>query len=349
MMKDEQAGVDRPPSSAPHQPAGWKSWIRQVLGVGVSLICLVLVFRRVDFDALKLALSDFRWHFLVIGLVSLAVDYSARIERWKVMLRAAGANVRTRQCIAPFLGSIALNNVLPLRAGDLVRALVFPSAIGVSRVTATASLVFERLIDLLTLLLSLGIGLLISPMPLPEWIGKTVIIVAIVGVAGLAVIVVFGRSLISMLEWIARRFERTPALARLIRLAASLIEQLSTMGSLRTMVHVLLLSVIVWAGEAGLFWAMFRGLEMHADYASSLMVMAIATLSTLVPSSPGYVGPFHLAAFAAVRALGGTEAQAASFAVLAHLSLWLPTTVAGGIAILLNPKLFAARARSSVS
>jgi uncharacterized membrane protein YbhN (UPF0104 family) len=115
------------------------------------------------------------------------------------------------------------------------------------------------------------------------------------------------------------------------------------------MVHVLLLSAIVWAGEAGLFWAMFQGLDMHAGYASSLMVMAIATLSTLVPSSPGYVGPFHLAAFAAVRALGGTEAQAASFAVLAHLSLWLPTTVTGGIAILLNPRLFAARARSSVS
>lgn len=329
--------------------AGRKSWGRQVLGVLISLVCLALVFRRVDFAALKLALVEFRWHFLALGLASLAVDYAARIERWAVMLRAAGAQIRTPVCIAPFLGSITLNNVLPLRAGDLVRALVFPSAIGVSRVTATASLVFERLVDLLTLLLSLGIGLLISPMPLPEWIGKTVIAAAVVGVVTLAIIIAFGRPLTALLEHIAVRFEQRRGIAKLVRLGASLVGQISSMGSLRTMLRVLLLSAIVWAGEAGLFWAMFQGLELRVGYPSALMVMAIATLSTLVPSSPGYVGPFHLAAFAAVRALGGADAQAASFAVLAHLSLWLPTTVAGVIAILLNPKLFAAPARGSAS
>jgi hypothetical protein len=68
--------------------------------------------------------------------------------------------------------------------------------------------------------------------------------------------------------------------------------------------------------------------------------MSIATLSTLVPSSPGYVGPFHLAAFTAVSLIGGTAAQAGSFAVLAHLALWLPTTAAGAIAILFRPELF---------
>jgi uncharacterized protein (TIRG00374 family) len=344
MMRDDDVGNGRLAADA-SRPARWKNWIRQVIGVGISLVCLVLVFRRVDFDALKLALVEFRWHFLAIGLVSLAIDYSARIERWAVMLRAAGAPVRTGQCIAPFLGSITLNNVLPLRAGDLVRALVFPSAIGVSRVTATASLLFERLIDLMTLLLSLGIGLLISPMPMPEWIGKTVLGIAVAGGAVLAVIVVLGRPLIALLEWLAHRLNGVAAAAKIVRLMASLIEQLSTMGSARTLARVLLLSAIVWAGEAGLFWMMFQGLDLPAGYASALMVMAIATLSTLVPSSPGYVGPFHLAAFAAVRALGGTDAQAASFAVLSHLSLWLPTTIAGGIAILLNPKLFASRVR----
>jgi uncharacterized protein (TIRG00374 family) len=328
--------------------ARWKSLARQVGGVAVSLFCLVLVFRRVDFGALELALLKFRWHFLIIGLISLAADYAIRIERWSVMLRAAGSDVRTSKCIAPFLGSITLNNVLPLRAGDLVRALVFPAAIGVSRVTATASLVFERLVDLLTLLIALGVGLLISPMPLPQWIGKTVMIVAVIGILTLAVIVIFGRSLLKLTEWFAVWLDarNLVPLGRAVRLGGALVEQLGVMGSARTLLRVVILSAFIWAGEAGLFWAMFQGLDLPANYASALMVMAIATLSTLVPSSPGYVGPFHLAAFAAVRALGGTDAQAASFAVLAHLSLWLPTTLAGGIAILLNPKLFAARANS---
>src|ERR1700730_12840673 len=132
--------------------------IRQILGVGISIVCLVLVFRKVDFNQLKLALENFKWHFVALGLASLALDYAMRIQRWAVMLRAGGATVSGWDCAAPFLGSITLNNVLPFRAGDLVRALVFPSAIGVRRVTATASLLLDRLVDMLTLLLSLGIG-----------------------------------------------------------------------------------------------------------------------------------------------------------------------------------------------
>jgi hypothetical protein len=47
--------------------------------------------------------------------------------------------------------------------------------------------------------------------------------------------------------------------------------------------------------------------------------------------------------------LGGSSAQAASFAVLAHLGVWLPTTLAGGIAILVNPGLFKARESGKAS
>jgi uncharacterized membrane protein YbhN (UPF0104 family) len=78
--------------------------------------------------------------------------------------------------------------------------------------------------------------------------------------------------------------------------------------------------------------------------------MAITTLSTLVPSSPGYVGPFHLAAFTAVSMLGGSDAQAASFAVLVHLALWIPTSLVGALAIWSRPQLFrAARAKPAAN
>ncbi|QYD67858.1 flippase-like domain-containing protein [Paraburkholderia edwinii] len=346
-MNEEKESVVESASMGPKRAGAWKSWLRQVVGIAISIVCLVLVFRRVDVEALKSALVQMRWHFLAMGLLSLAIDYSVRIERWAVMLRAAGSQVRTRQCISPFLGSITLNNVLPLRAGDLVRALVFPAAIGVTRVTATASLVFERLIDLLTLLLALGLGLVFSPMRLPEWVGTTVLAIAICGTVALIVVVFWNRLIVSLLGYLGRRFSNTRLqfVEKLLAVAASLVEQLGMMGKARTLGRVLLLSAIVWAGEAGLFWSIFQGLDIPAGYSSALTVMAVATLSTLVPSSPGYVGPFHLAAFAAVRALGGTEGQAATFAVLAHLSLWLPTTIAGGIAILANPKLFSAGSR----
>lgn len=111
---------------------------------------------------------------------------------------------------------------------------------------------------------------------------------------------------------------------------------------------MLLVSMLVWVGEAGLFYFVLLGTGVEGTAIIALLVMSVATLSTLVPSSPGYVGPFHLAAFTAISLVGGTATQAGSYAVIVHLALWLPTTLAGAIAIWIRPSLFKA-AKSQVA
>jgi uncharacterized protein (TIRG00374 family) len=337
-------------NSQQNHQARKKTWpLRQIAGIAISIVCLVLVFRKVDFAQLRGALETFQWHFIALGMAALAIDYAMRIQRWAVMLRAGGAPVGSWACAAPFLGSITLNNVLPFRAGDLVRALVFPSAIGVRRVTATASLLLERLVDMLTLLLSLGIGLSLTPMAkLPEWLGRSVVVLAIAGCCALVGIVVLNRVLVRLLRWIAARLQerRATKFAHAFETLADLTRDIGDMSRPRTLCTLLLLSVVVWAGETGLFLSVLHGLGIEASFPAALTIMAITTLSTLVPSSPGYVGPFHLAAYSAAVMLGGTPAQAASFALLAHLGLWLPTTLAGSIAILSKPALFKGRAHA---
>lgn len=327
-------------------PQRIRRWLRQALGVIVPIVCLALIFRQVRFDELRQALGQLDWRFVALGVASLAFGYAIRIHRWAVMLRATGTSVDDWTCAAPFLGSITLNNVLPFRAGDFVRALVFPSSLGVRRVTATASLLLERLLDLLTLLLSLGIGLSLSTrVGLPQWLGKSAVILSVLGAAALFVVVAcdsfLGKTLANMQK--AADSRGSSRIATGLNVARDLISSLGRMSRPGTLLFLLSLSMAVWAFEAGLFWALLEGFGIHAGIASALLIMAIATLSTLVPSAPGYVGPFHLAAYSAITMLDGSPGEAASFAVLAHLGVWLPTTLAGGIAILSHPGLFKAR------
>lgn len=316
------------------------NWKRNLAGVVISAVCLAFIAWRIDLNEAMGAIAAFHWQWLVLGCASLGAGYAARIVRWATLLRASGAAVRRRSCVAPFLGSIALNNVLPMRLGDVVRALVFPAAIGVGRVPATASLVMERLVDLMTLLACLVAGLAAtSRSHLPDWLLGTAEILAIIGSILLALIFFFAGAL-------GRKLGRwgdggvSPGMQRLFRTVAELLRGFEAMSRLPVLLALFLTSMLVWAGEAGLFWALLQGFDLGASPGAAVVVMAIATLSTLVPSSPGYVGPFHLAAYTAIAMLGGTSAQAASFAVLSHLGVWLPTTLAGAVAILLNPQLF---------
>lgn len=317
-----------------------ENWKKNVIGVLISVACLGFIAWRIDLDEFAKAIVRFQWGWLLFGLCSLALGYSARIVRWSSLLRAAGAHVLPSKCVAPFLGSIALNNILPMRLGDVVRALIFPAAIGIGRIPATGSLVMERLVDLMTLLACLVLGLAVtSGAQLPEWLIGTAVGLAIAGSAVLALVFFFSGWLA---RWVDRRTNMLDASKREGTLHAlrDLLVGFDAMSRLPVLFTLFALSMLVWAGEAGLFWSMLRGFGLEASAGTALVVMAVATLSTLVPSSPGYVGPFHLAAFSAVTMLGGGSAQAASFAVLAHLGVWLPTTVAGALAILFNPQLF---------
>lgn len=295
---------------------------------------------HVDLDKFVSAVASFQWKWLLFGLASLILGYVFRIVRWSCLLRAAGAHVPPSMCAAPFLGSIALNNILPMRLGDVVRALVFPSAIGIGRITATGSLVMERLVDLMTLLVCLVTGLLItSRAQLPEWLVGTALGLTVAGSVFLLFVFLFSGWLS---RWIGSWANKTLPSKRVQMLHAlrDLLLGFESMSRLPVLITLFALSMLVWAGEAGLYWSILWGFGLEASAGTAMLVMAIATLSTLVPSSPGYVGPFHLAAFSAVSMLGGDTDLAASFAILAHLGIWLPTTVVGALAILFNSQLF---------
>ena len=317
-------------------------WVRHFLGFAITLSCLAVFFFKVNLEELWVALTFFKWPDLVYGLLCLAVGYSLRIWRWSLMLKAAGARISYRDCVAPFLGAIALNNVLPLRAGDVIRALVFPQSMGIAKSTATSSLIIERLMDLMTLLACFSAGLhAIQNVQLPAQLTTQADTLSLIGITMLVLGFIFSGRLGRFLIRLGGQKNRSSSrLAKWINILGRLLTGFDLMSRPRILVVMLIISMLIWTGEAGLFFFVLRGTGLDASPVMALLVMGIATLSTLAPSSPGYVGPFHLAAFTAVTLAGGTEAQAGSYAVIVHMALWSGTTLAGAIALWAQPELF---------
>lgn len=318
-----------------------RPWRKYLIGLLITTLCLVVLFRQINVDDVREALTRFHWSYLIFGVASLSFGYSMRILRWSVVLRATGAATSFIECSAPFLGSIALNNILPLRLGDVVRALVFPRSMGITRVAATSSLIMERLIDLMSLLSCFAIGLFaIQAMIIPTEIQSTAVMLSVFGSITLLLGFLYSTKLARIFSRLAERAGPRVKVAIVYNTVCGLLEGFNSMSRPKALFGMIIISMLVWIGEAGLFYFVLLGIGMESSPIMALYVMALATLSTLVPSSPGYVGPFHLAAFTAVSLVGGTAGQAAGFAVIVHLALWLPTTIAGLIAIWMDPKLF---------
>ena len=323
------------------QKTSSRPWAKHLIGVLFSAVCLVVLFRLINLKDLLEALTRFQWLYLIFGVASLSFGYAMRILRWSIMLRATGAAISFAECSAPFLGSIALNNILPLRLGDVVRALVFPRSMGIKRVTATSSLIMERLIDLMSLLSCFAIGLFaIQAITIPAELKSTALTLSVFGAVALSLGFLCSAKLSRLFNGLAHKRGRHVKLGAMYHTVGGLFEGFNSMSRPKVLFGMLIISMLVWIGEAGIFYFVLLGTGVESSPIMALLVMSLATLSTLVPSSPGYVGPFHLAAFTAVSLVGGTASQAGSYAVIVHLALWLPTTIAGMLAIWTDPELF---------
>jgi uncharacterized membrane protein YbhN (UPF0104 family) len=121
---------------------------------------------------------------------------------------------------------------------------------------------------------------------------------------------------------------------RVNQMAESFITGLGVFHRWRELVVVSVSSLIAWGFEASAYWVVAQafGGQIAAvmGVPETLLTTGIANLATLVPSSPGYVGPYEAAIILVLNgALGLSRELALSYGVLMHVMLWLPVTIWG--------------------
>lgn len=316
-----------------------KKYLRLLLGIAIAVVFAVLIAQQVDVAEISKVLSATRTGWLWVALASFFFGYTCRIWRWQVLLQPVNKNIRWRDCAGPFMASFALNNVLPFRAGDVVRAFAFSARLGVGTGPVLATLLIERLLDLLAVLLALAFALWISA-PTGSLAGLS---------AWAAPLILFTASFIFGLILMPKLFHwPIQVIVRLLACLAPSIAQkigdeaerafaaLAAYADWRLLAGMLLWTLGAWLGEMGLFLSVAMAIPDLQHILGALLALPLATLATLIPSTPGYVGTFDYFAKLALEQTGNGTAAATVFALLAHLLLWLPPTIIGGAYLLLQ-------------
>jgi uncharacterized membrane protein YbhN (UPF0104 family) len=255
------------------------------------------------------------------------------------MLRACGVSVPWHACARPFLVAIAVNNVLPLRAGDALRVVGFRATLGAPSMLLLGTVAIERLMDLIALLVVFFIGsLTVLDGALPAAIVSLAGWVAGAAAAAVLVIVCFHGALEALLAWLAHRpvLVRRGWAHRIERHGGQLLGTTVLLREYRVAAPLLLLSAVIWAAEGAVFATVARALGADSAAAGPWFAMATGTLATLLPSAPGYIGTFDYFAMVGLVAHGAAAASAAAFAVTVHVVLWAPLTLAGLAGLLLR-------------
>jgi len=211
------------------------------------------------------------------------------------------------------------NNLVPARAGDLIRAYHLSKSETLSKSKILATLFAERTGDLLALLSLLTMVLLSYP-ALPLWMKRAGILVgaATVAAAGLVVFLrLYG-------DWGLTRFLRLVApfvgkkSPRLDEMGKNFLSGLSGLCRPRIGVLFLIMTGALWGLELGVASLIALACNLDIALGNLLFVLIAITVGTLVPSSPGYLGTFEFFGLSTLAMVGHTGGDALSFVIVLH-------------------------------
>lgn len=308
--------------------------LKLAIGLVISAVFLYATLRAVPFGKVMAALAAARPEWIAASLGFVALAYLLKVYRWVTMLRSLGSTVRLSQAAAPFLGGVAFNNVLPFRAGDVIRVVAFQRFTGIPASGQIGTLALERLLDLFVLMAFLFTTVTFLQGDVLDEALLAGLKVAALAVAGAILIFIAApRSIRLVVRSIETRIPRLrPAGEALLRLS----DAVATLSRPLFIARVTALSVFAWLAEGGAFFAVGMALGVAATPEAALLALSVGTLSTIIPSSPGYVGTFHYFTARALSGFGASEVGAAAYAILIHAILWLSITVTGFLLLALS-------------
>lgn len=275
-----------------------------VLGVGFGSACLWLAVRKVQLDqAVHVFLSsDQRW--VELGIAIFGVAILIRSWRWQVLL----SHVRPVNYILVAHGLIvgyAINIILPARLGEFFRADFTSRITGFGRSALIGSILIERVIDLLVIVIFLALGMLASGVENAIlnrvlWGGLAALCIGALCIS----IVVWGSSFtqakVKLKQLVMAHISSPRTAARVERILHDFSEIMQIVRTPRFALAVIL-TFPIWAFEAAAMFAICRAVGVGLLPAQLMVLVGGASLSTLFPSAPGFLGSYQFGYLTVLR------------------------------------------------
>jgi len=310
---------------------------RLLVGALLAAVLLALFFRGMDWEALGRALRQARLAPL-LGLVALTVAiYAVRAWRWGLLMAPLG-RVRFADLFSATFVGFASGLLIP-RAQEIMRPWLVSRRYPIPISAGFATVILERLVDLITVLVLFGLYLFVLPAPAMQVAGPRMEAIKVAGAVtalGAGLVLVLLLALHSRPDPVIAAFERllvraprwlSGPLGRAVRAFTEGLAVLRAPAS--HLAWIAALSFVLWLLIAFGFHLNHAAFSLSLPFPTTFLLIAFLVVGVAIPT-PGMVGGFHAFYLLALHDVYGVDrATAAAAGITAHAFTNLPILVLG--------------------
>jgi uncharacterized protein (TIRG00374 family) len=297
-------------------------WLLPVFGYSLAAASLIWVFSQFPFAKLGEHLRTLNWGWIALAVVVEIGVYFIDAWRWMVILGPAGAPPFVTCVQAVFVGLFA-NDILPARAGEVIRCFLLSFKTEVPISLALTSDLIERIMD--------GIWIVLIYMLVTRQIATHDEVNHAMWVFGGSVSVI--ALVILFILFHKKHAHSFMSGSRFGRRFIHLLDEIHRLGHWRELGATMSISGLYWLAQIFVIWAIARADAFDFGFGQMAFLLVVKTVGTLIPNAPANLGVFQATIIYALTKLYTERPEAAILAEIIFTVLTLPLLIGGAIAI----------------
>jgi uncharacterized membrane protein YbhN (UPF0104 family) len=303
--------------------SGIRARVLLILTYLISLACLIWTLRDAQLGELKDDLATMNWWWLGLAVVADISVYCWQTVRWRLLLLPVEP-VTFRQGVSAIYVGLFANEVLPFRAGEILRCYLVSRWTKLPFSVALSSALIERIFDGIWLCLCLILTMRFVRVP---WLKD--------GGYLLGTVVLSGAALLALAMFLRQRTRALLLGDGWQRHLRVLIDDLNLIGHSRYLYFAFLQSLPYLLLQVIPIYAAFQAYGFDLSIGVAFALMVILRLGSVIPQAPGNLGIYQLVTKEVLeRVFNVPGAEAARFSLVLWGTVTIPLLLAGLVALM---------------
>ena len=309
----------------------YKTAINITIGIIISIICLNFAFRGIDIKGSIEVVKNINVTYFIISLILSVAIITLRGLRWECFIPLNKPIKKRTIVMATYIGFMA-NNILPAKLGEVARAYILGVKEDVSKSALIASVVTERLFDVIVGGVILTISVAFIP-NLPKTVTYAATLLFVVSIVGFLVLMF----LVWQKEFAHKVFHKVFGIlpqkiaSKLIEFSCNFIDGIGLKNDPKHIFLIFLYTILYLIGQILTIGFLLMSFNIKSSPIIALYVFAMGGFGFAVPSAPSGIGPFEWAIIFGLSLIGVEKTVAAPYALVYHMMGIAPITIVGFI------------------